>query len=75
VTVRDEFDHSGQGDDNEVFQKQLSLLKKHLLRDPRSLRSVFVADGVQAIAWEFQQEELGAAFTTRCGTCWCATTR
>jgi len=64
VTVRDEFDHSGQGDDNEVFQKQLSLLKKHLLRDPRSLRSVFVADGVQAIAWEFQQEELGAAFTT-----------
>ena len=64
MTVRDEFDHSGQGDDNEVFQKQLSLLKKHLLRDPRSLRSVFVADGVQAIAWEFQQEELGAAFTT-----------
>ena len=24
---------------------------------------MFVADGVQAIAWEFQQEELGAAFT------------
>lgn len=51
------------GDDNELFQKQLGLLRKHLLGDPRSLRSVFVADGVQAIAWEFQQEELGKAFT------------
>jgi len=53
-----------EGSDEEIFQKQLSLLRKHLLRDPRSLRSVFVADGVQAIAWEFQQEDLGAAFTT-----------
>jgi len=53
-----------EGNDDEMFQKQLALLRKHLLRDPRSLRSVFVADGVQAIAWEFQQEELGPAFTT-----------
>ena len=47
----------------ELFQKQLALLKKRLLGDPRSLRSTFVADGVRAIAWEFQQEELGAGFT------------
>ena len=53
-----------EGSDEEIFQKQLALLRKHLLRDPRSLRSVFVADGVQAIAWEFQQDDLGAAFTT-----------
>ena len=53
-----------EGNDEEIFQKQLALLRKHLLRDPRSLRSVFVADGVQAIAWEFQQEDLGATFTT-----------
>jgi glutamate synthase (NADPH/NADH) small chain len=53
-----------EGNDEEIFQKQLALLRKHLLSDPRSLRSVFVADGVQAIAWEFQQEDLGAAFTT-----------
>ncbi|HEX9206835.1 MAG TPA: sulfide/dihydroorotate dehydrogenase-like FAD/NAD-binding protein [Steroidobacteraceae bacterium] len=59
---RDEFD-ALEGNEEEVFQKQLALLRKHLLSDPRSLRSVFVADGVQAIAWEFQQEELGAAFT------------
>ncbi len=47
----------------ELFQKQLTLLKKRLLGDPKSLRSTFVADGVKAIAWEFQQEELGEAFT------------
>jgi glutamate synthase (NADPH/NADH) small chain len=46
----------------ELFQKQLALLKKRLLGDPRSLRTTFVADGVHAIAWEFQQEELGAGF-------------
>ncbi|KAA5602056.1 sulfide/dihydroorotate dehydrogenase-like FAD/NAD-binding protein [Blastochloris sulfoviridis] len=47
----------------ELFNKQLDLLKKRLLGDPKSLRSMFVADGVTAIAWEFQQEELSAAFT------------
>jgi len=47
----------------ELFQKQLALLKKRLLSDPRSLRTTFVSDGVRAIAWEFQQEELGANFT------------
>jgi glutamate synthase (NADPH/NADH) small chain len=60
--TRDEFDAVG-GDEDAVFQKQLALLRRHLLSDPRSLRSVFVADGVQAIAWEFQQPELGATFT------------
>jgi glutamate synthase (NADPH) small chain len=47
----------------ELFQKQLALLKKRLLGDPKSFRGTFVADGVRAIAWEFQQEELGANFT------------
>ncbi|MCJ7453729.1 MAG: FAD-dependent oxidoreductase, partial [Steroidobacteraceae bacterium] len=54
---------SAPGDDSTILQTQLSLLKRHLLNDPRSLRSVFVADGVQAIAWEFQQEVLSASFT------------
>ena len=44
----------------ELFQKQLTLLKKRLLGDPKT---TFVADGVRAIAWEFQQEELGSGFT------------
>ncbi|HME73337.1 MAG TPA: hypothetical protein VKM54_26265, partial [Myxococcota bacterium] len=47
----------------ELFQKQVALLKRRLLSDPKSLRTTFVADGVQAIAWEFQQDGLAAAFT------------
>jgi glutamate synthase (NADPH) small chain len=63
VRGHDEFAEAG-GTDQQIFEKQLALLRKHLLSDPRSLRGVFVADGVQAIAWEFQQDELGAAFTS-----------
>ena len=47
----------------QVFQKQLGLLQRRLLNDPKSLRQVFIEDGTQAIAWEFKQEELGADFT------------
>ncbi|HVN43407.1 MAG TPA: hypothetical protein VMT50_11535, partial [Steroidobacteraceae bacterium] len=59
----DPLDPAGPGDDNSLFSKQVALLRRHLLANPRSLRAVFVADGVQAIGWEFQQEELGAEFT------------
>jgi len=47
----------------QVFQKQVQLLKKRLLNDPKSLRQVFIEDGTAAIAWEFKQTELGADFT------------
>jgi glutamate synthase (NADPH/NADH) small chain len=47
----------------QVFQKQLQLLKKRLLNDPKSLRQVFIEDGTAAIAWEFKQDALGAEFT------------
>jgi glutamate synthase (NADPH/NADH) small chain len=47
----------------QVFQKQLQLLRKRLLNDPKSLRQVFIEDGTAAIAWEFKQPELGAEFT------------
>jgi glutamate synthase (NADPH) small chain len=47
----------------QVFQKQLQLLRKRLLNDPKSLRQVFIQDGTAAIAWEFKQAELGADFT------------
>ncbi|WP_319528915.1 sulfide/dihydroorotate dehydrogenase-like FAD/NAD-binding protein [uncultured Cohaesibacter sp.] len=46
----------------DLFSLQLDVLKKHLAADPRSLRNIFVADGTQAIAWEFQQEEIGERF-------------
>jgi NADPH-dependent glutamate synthase beta chain and related oxidoreductases len=47
----------------QVFQKQLQLLRKRLLNDPKSLRQVFIEDGTAAVAWEFKQPELGADFT------------
>ena len=46
----------------DLFSMQLDVLKKHLAADPRSLRNIFVADGTQAIAWEFQQDEIGERF-------------
>ena len=47
----------------ELFEKQLALLRKRLLTDPQAFRQMFISDGMQAIAWEFQQDELGAEFT------------
>jgi len=45
-----------------VFQKQLGLLRKRLLGSPQSLRQMFVDDGMQAIVWEFKQDELAPEF-------------
>jgi glutamate synthase (NADPH) small chain len=47
----------------EIFHKQLDLLRRRLLADPQSFRQMFIAEGMEAIAWEFQQEELGETFT------------
>lgn len=47
----------------EIFQKQLQLLRKRLLKNPQSLRQIFIEDGTVAIAWEFRQDELGGEFT------------
>jgi glutamate synthase (NADPH/NADH) small chain len=50
-------------DEVELFQKQLALLRNRLLASPQSFRSMFMADGTQAIAAEFQQDALGEQFT------------
>ena len=47
----------------ELFQKQIGLLQKRLVNDPRFFHQVFINEGTNAIAWEFQQEELSAGFT------------
>jgi glutamate synthase (NADPH) small chain len=52
-----------QSDAGDVFQMQLALLHKRLQSDPQSFSQMFIADGTQAVAWEFQQEELGGNFT------------
>ncbi|MDR3202716.1 MAG: FAD-dependent oxidoreductase, partial [Bifidobacteriaceae bacterium] len=45
-----------------AFRRQLSLLERRLVADPRSFRDLFVAEGVQAVAWEFRQPELSQDF-------------
>jgi glutamate synthase (NADPH/NADH) small chain len=45
------------------FVNQLGLLERRLSADPRSFRELFTADGMEAVAWEFQQPELSAPFT------------
>jgi glutamate synthase (NADPH/NADH) small chain len=47
----------------ELFKKQVGLLQKRLANDPQFFQQMFIAEGTSAIAWEFQQDELGEAFT------------
>ncbi|MGB5775843.1 MAG: sulfide/dihydroorotate dehydrogenase-like FAD/NAD-binding protein [Sedimenticolaceae bacterium] len=56
----EELEHSASV---ELFQKQVDLLKKRLVSDPQFFRQTFISEGTSAIAWEFQQDELGEAFT------------
>ncbi len=44
------------------FSSQLGLLERRLSADPRSFRDLFTADGMEAVAWEFRQDELSAHF-------------
>ena len=47
----------------ESFNHQMDLLKRRLLTEPRAFRELFISEGMQAVAWEFQQPELGPEFT------------
>lgn len=47
----------------ETFNQQLTLLRRRLLTEPQAFRDMFIADGSNAMVWEFQQEELSAEFT------------
>ncbi|MGB8020690.1 MAG: sulfide/dihydroorotate dehydrogenase-like FAD/NAD-binding protein [Candidatus Nanopelagicales bacterium] len=46
----------------ESFNRQMGLLKRRLLSEPRAFRDMFIAEGMQAVAWEFKQPELSAEF-------------
>ncbi len=46
----------------ETFHQQMALLQRRLLKDPQAFRDLFIADGTNAIVWEFQQPELSAEF-------------
>ncbi len=45
------------------LDSQVELLRRRLSADPRAFRDVFISEGMQAVAWEFRQPELGEEFT------------
>jgi glutamate synthase (NADPH) small chain len=47
----------------ETFHSQLALLRRRLLNEPQAFRDMFIADGTNAMVWEFQQNELSLEFT------------
>ena len=47
----------------ETFHSQLALLRRRLLNEPQAFRDMFIADGTNAMIWEFQQDELSPEFT------------
>ncbi|CAH2605057.1 Glutamate synthase (NADPH) small chain [Rhodovastum atsumiense] len=62
-STRQELEALSQSDEVELFEQQMALLRKRLLADPRAFQQTFITEGTQAIAWEFQQKELGEGFT------------
>jgi len=60
--VSREIEQLEHSDAVELFQKQIALLQKRLVKDPGFFQQVFIDEGSNAIAWEFQQEELSAGF-------------
>ena len=61
--ARDEITKLEHSESVELFQKQVALLQKRLVNDPQFFQQMFITEGSSAIAWEFQQDELGEAFT------------
>ena len=61
-STRMEVEHLERSEGVEDFRRQLELLRRRLLTEPRAFRDMFVSDGMQAVAWEFQQPELGRDF-------------
>ncbi|BEV71726.1 hypothetical protein THUN1379_12080 [Paludibacterium sp. THUN1379] len=46
----------------EAYKRQMALLQRRLINQPESFRELFIGDGMQAVVWEFQQDELGGDF-------------
>ncbi|MDR1708328.1 MAG: sulfide/dihydroorotate dehydrogenase-like FAD/NAD-binding protein [Candidatus Accumulibacter sp.] len=46
----------------ETFNRQMELLRRRLLNDPREFRDMFISDGMAAVAAEFRQDELSGEF-------------
>lgn len=46
-----------------TFHHQMELLQRRLLNDPQAFRDIFISEGMNAVVWEFRQDELGEEFT------------
>ncbi|CCH75250.1 Sulfide dehydrogenase (Flavoprotein) subunit SudB / sulfide dehydrogenase (Flavoprotein) subunit SudA [Nostocoides australiense Ben110] len=46
----------------ESYNRQIELLKRRLIAEPATFRQMFIDDGMNAVMWEFSQDELGADF-------------
>jgi len=60
--TRSQIDALEQTEAVETFHRQLALLRRRLLSEPQAFRDIFIADGSEAMVWEFQQDELGPDF-------------
>jgi glutamate synthase (NADPH/NADH) small chain len=60
--TRAQVDALEQSDAVGLFHQQLALLQRHLQDDPQAFREIFIADGANAVVWEFQQDELSPVF-------------
>ena len=60
--TRSQIDALEQTEAVETFHRQLALLRRRLLSEPQAFRDIFIADGTEAMVWEFQQDELGPDF-------------
>ena len=61
--TRDQITELEQSESVEMFQRQVALLQKRLLSDPKIFQQMFITEGTSAIAWEFQQNKLSKKFT------------
>jgi glutamate synthase (NADPH/NADH) small chain len=62
-TTRNQLEALEQSAPVETFHSQMALLRRRLLSEPQAFRDMFIADGSNAMVWEFQQEELSPEFT------------
>ena len=60
--TRSQLEALEQSEAVETFHSQMALLQRRLLKDPQAFRDMFIADGTNAIVWEFKQPELSAEF-------------
>jgi len=58
----------------ETFHSQLALLRRRLLTEPQAFRDMFIADGSNAMVWNFSKTNSAPSSFARCGPSCCAMT-